>query len=31
VLRNGAEAAGRESVDRAFELRSRLQESIRFV
>ncbi|GAA1445269.1 J domain-containing protein [Leifsonia poae] len=31
VLRNGANAAGRESVDRAFELRSRLQESIRFV
>ena len=31
VLRNGASAAGRESVDRAFELRSRLQESIRFV
>lgn len=31
VLRNGANAAGRESVDRAFELRTRLQESIRFV
>ncbi|WP_223690857.1 J domain-containing protein [Leifsonia poae] len=31
VLRNGASAAGRESVDRAFELRTRLQESIRFV
>jgi curved DNA-binding protein CbpA len=31
VLRNGANDAGRESVDRAFELRTRLQESIRFV
>ncbi|WP_431277504.1 J domain-containing protein [Leifsonia poae] len=31
VLRNGANNAGRESVDRAFELRTRLQESIRFV
>ena len=31
VLRDGANAAGRESVDRAFELRPRLQEAIRFV
>ncbi|MEO7015962.1 MAG: DnaJ domain-containing protein [Leifsonia sp.] len=31
VLRNGADNAGRESLDRAFELRTRLQESIRFV
>ncbi|MFF1573057.1 J domain-containing protein [Leifsonia sp. NPDC058292] len=31
VLCNGASAAGRESVDRAFELRTRLIESIRFV
>jgi molecular chaperone DnaJ len=31
VLRNGANVAGRESVDRAFELRTRLQESIHFV
>ena len=31
VLRNGAGAGGRESVDRAFELRTRLQETVRFV
>jgi molecular chaperone DnaJ len=31
VLRDGANAAGRESVDRAFELRTRLQEAVRFV
>ncbi len=31
ILRDGASAAGRESVDRAFELRTRLQESVRFV
>lgn len=31
VLRNGANAAGRESLDRAFDLRTRLQERIRFV
>ncbi len=31
VLRNGAGSGGRESVDRAFELRTRLQETIRFV
>lgn len=31
ILRDGASAAGRESVDRAFELRPRLQEAIRFV
>jgi hypothetical protein len=31
VLRDGANAAGRESVDRAFELRPRLQEAVRFV
>lgn len=31
ILRDGANAAGRESVDRAFELRPRLQEAVRFV
>jgi curved DNA-binding protein CbpA len=31
MLRDGANAAGRESVDRAFELRTRLQEAVRFV
>ena len=31
VLRNGSGGAGRESVDRAFELRTRLQEIVRFV
>ncbi|GAA2065653.1 MULTISPECIES: nuclease-related domain-containing protein [Leifsonia] len=31
LLRDGADAAGRESVDRAFELRTRLQEAVRFV
>ncbi|TDP99685.1 MULTISPECIES: nuclease-related domain-containing protein [unclassified Leifsonia] len=31
LLRDGANAAGRESVDRAFELRTRLQEAVRFV
>lgn len=31
ILRDGANAAGRESVDRAFELRTRLQEAVRFV
>ena len=31
VLRNGAGAGGRESVDRAFEIRTRLQETVRFV
>ena len=31
ILRDGASAAGRESLDRAFELRTRLQESVRFV
>ncbi|CAM5333224.1 DnaJ domain-containing protein [Leifsonia shinshuensis] len=31
ILRDGADAAGRASVDRAFELRPRLQEAVRFV
>ncbi|WP_158864736.1 J domain-containing protein [Leifsonia sp. AG29] len=31
ILRDGAESAGRESVDRVFELRTRLQEAVRFV
>jgi curved DNA-binding protein CbpA len=31
ILRDGANAAGRASVDRAFELRPRLQEAVRFV
>jgi hypothetical protein len=31
ILRDGANAAGRESVDRVFDLRTRLQESLRFV
>jgi molecular chaperone DnaJ len=31
ILRDGANAAARESVDRVFELRTRLQEVIRFV
>lgn len=31
ILRDGANAAARESVDRAFELRTRLQEAVRFV
>jgi hypothetical protein len=31
ILRDGAAAAARESVDRAFDLRTRLQESLRFV
>ncbi|MFF2052191.1 J domain-containing protein [Leifsonia sp. NPDC058194] len=31
ILRDGADAAARASVDRAFDLRTRLQESVRFV
>jgi curved DNA-binding protein CbpA len=31
ILRDGANAAGRASVDRAFELRPHLQEAVRFV